>query len=121
MSNEKKFIELVVELDKWIDENIAQCAMWYGGNEDEGTLGFLDDETESSHKLPQDINAKICEVSQIACNLFIDGKFRKDPYTIKRVREENPSVEFHILIGEQDSFGPVTYVLKTSRFQVVIC
>lgn len=119
MSNEKKFIELVVELDRWIDKHIAQCRMSYSGNEDEGSLCYITDRYESSTPLPQDINAKINEVSALANLLFINSQFQRDKETMKRVKVNNPAVVFDILIGEQDSFGVVTWCLSTPRLLVV--
>ncbi len=125
-NTEERFIKLVIEIDRWIDKHIAQCRMSYSGNEEGGSLCYIggslcyiSDRYESSTPLPQDINKKINEVSSLANLLFINGSFQRDKETMKRVKENNPAIVFDILVGEQDSFGVVTWCLSTPRLLVV--
>lgn len=119
IKKEKEFIGTVNVVNEWIKANIADARMYYGGNEDEGHLSYIQD-SKDPYPLPQWMNENILKVASIACVLFITASFRKDIININEVKRKNPAVEFYVEVGEKDSFGPVTYVLITKNFQIVI-
>lgn len=117
-----RFIKLVIELNIWIIMNVSPARMYYFGNADGGYLGYLQD-SETGTKIPDGINAEFLEVADLANELFITSKFRIDSEMVSNVNSEMPINEqrFSILVGEKDSFGPLTYILATNNFVIVIC
>lgn len=121
-SEDEQFATLCRELDELCKPYTAVVGgcMAYGGNEDSGYFANAFNVESDPIHIHQDINQKLHKFSASAANLFIDGKFTIDRTAVARVKSAHPDINFSIHVGERDSFGPVTYCIRTKYFLMLI-